>query len=154
MSFDPMTALFDIGKSAIERIWPDPIKRAGEMRKLEELRQKGDSEELNAHVQLMLGQLKVNAAEAQHKSVFVAGWRPWIGWVGGMAMAYQFVLYPILLWAWALLKIKGVVPAEAEAPPVLDTGALFSIVTGMLGIGAMRSHDKRYGVQTDSLKGN
>jgi hypothetical protein len=153
MSFDPMTALFDIGKSAIERIWPDPIKRAEEVRKLEELRQKGDSEALNAHVQLMLGQLKVNAAEAQHKSLFVAGWRPWIGWVGGMAMAYQFVLYPILLWAWAVLKIKGVIPGDVEAPPVLDTGALFAIVTGMLGVGAMRSVDKRYGVQTNKLGG-
>lgn len=151
MSFDPLTAIFDIGKSAIDKIWPDPIKRAEELRKLEELRQKGDENELNAHVQLMLGQLKINEAEAQHKSLFVAGWRPFVGWCGGAAMAYQFVLYPVLLWVWAILDAKGMIPAGVNPPPVLETGALFSIVTGMLGIGAMRSHDKRHSVQTDSL---
>ena len=152
MSFDPLSAIFDLGKSAIERIWPDPIRRAEEVRKLEELRQQGDLAQLNAHVQLMLGQLKVNAAEAQHKSVFVAGWRPFIGWVGGGAMAWQFIFYPVLLWIWSLSQVKGWIPNDILPPPVLETGALFSIVTGMLGIGAMRSIDKRSGVQTDSIK--
>lgn len=153
MSFDPLSAAFELGKSAIERIWPDPIRRAEELRKLEELRQKGDLEELNAHVKLMLGQLEVNKAEAQHKSLLVAGWRPFIGWVGGVAMAYQFVVYPLLLWGWVILEAKGYIPPGVDAPPVMDTGALFTIVTGMLGIGAMRSHDKRHGVQTDRVGG-
>ena len=55
MSFDPVSAIFELGKSAVERIWPDPIRRAEEMRKLEELRAKGDSEELNAQSEVMLG---------------------------------------------------------------------------------------------------
>ena len=145
MSFDPLSAIFDLGKSAVERIWPDPIKRAEEMRKLEQMKQDGDMQRLNAHVQLMLGQLKVNEAEAKHKSVFVAGWRPFIGWVGGAAMAYQFVIYPLLLWFIAFAY------PEVEAPPVLETGALFSIVTGMLGVGAMRSFDKKNNTQTDRI---
>lgn len=148
MSADPITAALNIGNSLIERIWPDPGVQAEEKRKLAELAQEGDLARLNAHVELMTGQLKVNAAEAQHKSVFVAGWRPWIGWVGGMALAYQFVVYPPLLWAWAIWG-----PAGVEPPPVMETGALFSIVTGMLGIGAMRSHDKARGTQTDSIRG-
>jgi len=152
MSFDPLSAAFDLGKSAIERIWPDPIKRAQEMFKLEELKQTGDLAELNAHVRLMVAQLEVNAAEATHKSMFVAGWRPWIGWTGGIALAYQFVLYPLLLWVWQLAKVLGYVPDGIEPPPVLETGALFSITTAMLGIGALRSHDKYRGVQTDSLR--
>lgn len=151
MSFDPLTALFDIGKSAIDKIWPDPIKRAEEMRKLEELKQTGDLAQLDAHVRLMMGQLNINLEEAKSKSLFVAGWRPFIGWVGGAAMAYQFVVYPLMIWIWAILKVKGIIPEGIEPPPVLETGALFSIVTGMLGIGAMRSHDKRHKVQTDSL---
>lgn len=152
MSFDPLSAAFDLGKTAIERIWPDPVKRAEEMRKLEELKQKGNLAELNAHVQLMLGQLKVNAAEASHKSIFVAGWRPFIGWCGGAALAYQFLLYPLLTWLWALAQAFGKIPTEVSPPPVLETGVLFSIVTAMLGIGGMRSYDKRNGTQTDKIQ--
>ena len=154
MSFDPLSAAFDLGKTAIEKIWPDPTKRAAELRKLEELRQNGDLAQLNAHVQLMLGQLEVNKIEAGHKSLFVAGWRPWIGWVGGMALAYQFVLYPLLTWLWVILTAKSIIPPGIDVPPVLDTGALFSIVTAMLGVGAMRSHDKRAGVDTKKIRGN
>ena len=151
MSFDPLSAAFDLGKTAIERIWPDPIRRATEMRKLEELKQKGDLAQLNAHVQLMLGQLEVNKAEAGHKSMFVAGWRPSIGWVGSFALAWQFVAYPVLLWAWALLQAKEVIPAGIAPPPVLDTTVLLTMVSSMLGIGAMRSFDKMKGTHTDSI---
>ena len=63
-------------------------------------------------------------------------------------MAYQFILYPVLVWAWAVLQAQGLVPDDLKPPPVLETGALFSVVTGMLGIGAMRSHDKKHGVDT------
>lgn len=152
--FDPLSAAFDLGKAAVERIWPDPIKRAEEVRKLEELRQAGDTAALNARVQLMLGQIGINQEEAKSKSLFVAGWRPFIGWCGGAAMAYQFIVYPLLIWLWAILKVRGTIPTELDPPPVLETGALFSIVTGMLGIGAMRSHDKKHKVQTDNLGGN
>ncbi len=60
MSFDPLSAAFELGKTAIDKIWPDPIQRAQELRKLEEMRQNGNLAELNAHVQLMLAQIKVN----------------------------------------------------------------------------------------------
>lgn len=152
MSFDPLSAAFDLGKIAIEKIWPDPTKRAQELRLLEELRQKGDLAELNAHVQLMLGQIEINVAEAKHKSVFVAGWRPFIGWAGGGAIAWQFIVYPILMWAWKMAEAFGKIPAGVEPPPILDTGALFALITGMLGIGTMRSVDKKNRVQTDSIK--
>ena len=151
MAFDPISAAFDLGKTAIEKIWPDANKRAEELRKLEELRQAGDLANLNAHVQLMLGQIETNKVEAAHKSLFVAGWRPFVGWVGGIALAWQFVLYPMLLWGWSIAEASGKIPAGVAHPPVLETGALFSIITGMLGIGAMRSADKRAGVSTDKL---
>jgi len=152
MSFDPISAAFMLGKTAIEKIWPDPTKRAEEMRKLEELKQKGDLAQLNAHVQLMLAQINVNAQEAKHKSVFVAGWRPFIGWVGGIALAYQFVLYPLLLWVWSILEVNAVIPKGIVPPPVMDSGALWTIITGMLGIAGMRSYDKGKGTSKDSLK--
>lgn len=151
MSLDPLTAAFDIGKSVIERIWPDPAKQAEEIRKLEELHQQGDLAQLNAHVQLMLGQLEVNKMEAQHKSIFVAGWRPFIGWVGGLALAWQFVIYPMLMWIWKIAEASGHIPAGISPPPILETGALFAMITGMLGIGTMRSFDKSKGTQTDKI---
>ncbi len=106
---------------------------------------------MNAHVKLMAGQLEVNTQEAKHKSIFVAGWRPFIGWVGGGALAYQFVVYPLMLWGWTALQAAGHIPAGVEAPPVLNTGALSTIITGMLGIGAMRSFDKKNKVSTESI---
>lgn len=147
---DPLTisTIAGLGKSLIGRIWPDPAQQAEQLHKLAELEQRGDLAALNAHVQLMVGQLEINKIEAASNSIFIAGWRPFIGWVGGVALAYQFVLYPMLLW---VMTLKGV-PLD-NAPPVLDTGALFSIVTAMLGVGAMRSHDKRHGADTKRIRG-
>lgn len=97
---------------------------------------------------LMKGQMEINKAEAQHKNLFVAGWRPFIGWVGGIALAYQFVLYPLLLWILAILEAKGI---TIIPPPVFESGPLFAIVTGMLGIGGMRSFDKIRDKHTDNF---
>lgn len=96
-------------------------------------------------------QIKLNAVEAQHKSIFVAGWRPAIGWIGAVALAYQFIIYPLLVWVWAFAQAQGWLPDELSVPPVLPADALFSIVLGMLGIGGMRSWDKRNGTQTDKI---
>lgn len=152
MSFDPLTAIFDLGKSAIDKIWPDPIKRAEELRKLEEMKQKGDLAELNARVQLMLAQIQTNQKEAEHKSVFVAGWRPFIGWVGGFSLAYAGVIYPLLTWFWSFALAMNWLPTEAVAPPYIESATLTAVVTGMLGIGSMRSYDKKQGTGTQSIK--
>ena len=151
MSFDPISALLDVGKMAINRIWPDPIKRAAEQRKLLALAQKGDLAELQAHVDLMLAQIQVNLEEAKHKSLFVAGWRPSVGWVGSAGLAYQFILYPILLWVWSILEIKGLIPEGVTPPPLMDYQQLTVMISGMLGIAGMRSYDKKNKAQTDSL---
>jgi hypothetical protein len=112
-----------------------------------------DEERLRAEIDLKrldvdvaLGQMAVNQAEAQHNSLFVAGWRPAIGWVGASAMAYQFLLYPLLIWGWSLMQAKGWVPPDLKPPPMLDTEALWVILSGMLGIAGMRSVEKVKGV--------
>jgi len=149
---ETIASLAGVGQAAIERIWPDPIKRAEEMRKLKELEQTGDLTRLDAHVKLLLAQLEVNKVEAAHKSLFVAGWRPYIGWVCGFGLTYQFVLYPILAWNWAALQASGIIGTDFGIPPVLDMEVLMVLITGMLGIGGLRSFDKKNGVQTDSLR--
>ena len=116
----------------------------------ERLQMELDEKKIDAD--LMKGQMAINQVEAQHKSIFVAGWRPFVGWVGGFALAYQFILYPFLLWVWVLVQAKGYIPDELSPPPILDIAALITILMGMLGIGAMRSYDKTKGTVTDSIE--
>ena len=145
MSFDPLSALFDLGKSAIDKIWPDPIKRAEELRKLEEMKQRGDLAELNAQVQLLSGQLDINKIEAASNNVFVSGWRPFVGWVCGFGLAYAAIIEPIMRFAATMLDYTGTFP-------VIDTSITMQVLLGMLGLGAMRTREKEKGVHKDSLK--
>ena len=131
--------------TALNKLFPDADADA--KRKHEQF-----LKELEAEVQARGSQVEINKTEAEHKSVFVAGWRPFIGWAGGCAMAYQFLLYPILVWGWTYLQAINIIPVELSAPPVINTGALYSVITGMLGIGAMRSFDKTKNTQTDSIR--
>lgn len=103
-------------------------------------------EEKRIDADVVKGQIEVNKTEAQHSNLFVAGWRPAIGWVGAASMAYQFVMYPFLVWIWSLLQSQGWVPVELTPPPMLDTDALWVILSGMLGIATLRSVDKIKGV--------
>ena len=146
MSFDPLSAAFDLGKTAIEKIWPDPTAAAAEMRKLEELHQKGDLASLNAHVQLMIAQIKVNEVSAAHPSLFVAGSRPFIIWVGGLSLAWAGLIHPLLMWVWAFAEMTG------TPPPMIESAALGTILSGLLGVAGMRSFDKAKGTDTRGTK--
>ena len=84
-------------------------------------------------------QLDVNAKEASHRSVFVAGWRPAIGWCGALALFFAFILSPCIEW---YAKFSGV----DIVPPAIETGPLLAIVTSMLGVAGMRSFEKAKGI--------
>lgn len=147
MSFDPLSALFDLGKTAIDKIWPDPSKRAEELRKLEELRQTGDLARLQAEVNLMLGQIEINKQEAQHTSVFVAGWRPFVGWVGGCGLAYAAILDP-------MMRFIAKVGFDYDGNfPEIDTTITMQVLFGLLGLGAYRSFEKAKGVDAKNRDG-
>jgi hypothetical protein len=143
MSFDPLSALFEIGKTAIEKIWPDPSKRAEELYKLEKLKQEGDLAKLQAEVSLMLGQIEINKVEAQHPSVFVAGARPAVMWIGAFGLAYAAVIEPI-----ARFMARVAFDYVGEFP-VLDTTITMQVLFGILGLGAYRTYEKTKEVQTD-----
>jgi len=144
MSFDPLSAAFDLGKTLISTIWPDPVKQAQELRLLEELKQKGSLAELQAHVTLLQGQMAINAKEAEHKSVFVAGWRPFVGWVGGFSLAYVSIIEP-------LMRFIATMTGYTGDFPIIDTTLNMQILMGMLGIAGMRSYDKKQKTQTDNV---
>jgi hypothetical protein len=106
-----------------------------------ELRKLG-IEEQKIDASLLQGQQKINEKEAEHHSIFVAGWRPAVGWVGVAAMFYQFLLYPLLIWLWAYLQATNWIPVTLAPPPILDTEALWVILTGILGLGTARTVEK------------
>jgi hypothetical protein len=93
-----------------------------------------------------IAQIEVNKEEAKSSSLFVSGWRPAVGWIGAAALAYQFLLYPILGWAWKWLQAMGYVPAEMSPPPLLDAEQLWVMLSGILGIAGMRTFEKQKGV--------
>lgn len=99
-------------------------------------------EERKVDADLERAQIEVNRTEAASSSLFVAGWRPAIGWVGASALGYQFLAYPLLVWAWALLQARGAVPADLQPPPMLDTDALWVVLSGLLGIAGLRTAEK------------
>ena len=89
-----------------------------------------------------LAQIKVNQQEAAHKSIFVAGWRPFIGWVCGVSLAYHFILAPLVEW---ILVLSG----NTLDLPEFDFSQLSTIVMGMLGLAGARSYEKTKGVSRE-----
>jgi len=94
-----------------------------------------------------LAQIAVNAQEAQHASIFIAGWRPFIGWVCGLAFTWAFLLYPML----SFFVVASGLPVDLTLVPELDLAAMMPVLMGMLGLGAMRSWEKREGVARERL---
>ena len=90
--------------------------------------------------ELAKGQLEINKVEAQHKSIFVSGWRPFIGWTCGIALCWHFVLAPVTIFVCAYLKV-----AIPELP-TFDMGSLMTVLMGMLGLGGLRSFEKYKGL--------
>ncbi len=85
-------------------------------------------------------QVELNKIEAQHRSVFVAGWRPFIGWVCGMALAWNYLAHPLGVWL-LLAFTDGTIPP----PPQLSLGELMPVVMGLLGLGSIRMVEKLNG---------
>ena len=94
-------------------------------------------------------QLDINKAAANHPSIFVAGWRSGIGWIGALALLYHFLLYPFMLWGIAI--VQAFFGVTIIPPPDIDIAPLMGLVASMLGVGAMRSFEKSKGIQRDRL---
>ena len=86
-----------------------------------------------------MAQIEVNKVEAQHRTVLVAGWRPFTGWVCATALAYHFIIEPVLVF---FLSWYGV---EIQLPQ-FDMGSLLTVLMGMLGLGGLRTYEKKQGL--------
>jgi hypothetical protein len=107
----------------------DPVKKAEIALKLQQLEQA-----------INMGQIEINKAEAQNPNIFVAGWRPFIGWVGGIALAYTYIVAPTAVW---IAELNGAVAKL----PTIDDGVLFNLILAMLGFGGLRTYEKIKDVQ-------
>jgi hypothetical protein len=123
--------IFEIGKTLIERFIPDPEKKAAA--EMEMVRMAADGE-----LKQVIAQLEINAREAAHPSTFVAGWRPAFGWCGALGFLYSTVFQPIIVWYGTA---RG-----WPVPPAINIDLLWVVITGMLGIGGLRTFEKNAGV--------
>lgn len=119
--------LLDFGKDILNRFFPN-----------EEERRKAEADFLKyameGELRQVIAQLEINAREAAHPSIWVAGWRPFFGWVGGCGFAYATIVQPVMVWygtahGWPI-------------PPSINMDLLWVVITGMLGIGGLRTFEK------------
>jgi hypothetical protein len=125
---DPISAILNIGNTLINKLFPDPAEAAKAQLALLKMQQDGE-------LAAMLAQTDINKVEASSDSIFVAGWRPFVGWVGGAGFAYAAIVEPLLRLIASLSGYTGSFPA-------IDTTITMQILFGLLGLGAMRSFDK------------
>jgi hypothetical protein len=86
--------------------------------------------------ELAKGQLEINKAEAAHKSLFVAGWRPFVGWTCGISLFWHFVGQPVVVFG---ISVSGV---DAPELPTYEMESLLTVLLGMLGLGGLRTFEK------------
>ncbi len=123
--------------SLVSKFIPDKAKEA-------ELRAQIELYKLTAEYQNATEQIKTNQQEAASDSIFIAGWRPYIGWVCGAGLTWHFVVVPVVVFISSVFNHTIPLPA-------FDTISLINLVLGMLGLGGLRTYEK---VQAQKLKQN
>jgi hypothetical protein len=123
------------GLKILEKVIPDPAARQAAEIELFKLKQAGEFKELDVQIAEIQSQTDTNKEEAKSTSMFVAGWRPWIGWTCGSALFLQYILRPIVQW-FAVLTGHPI----PELPGIDDQ--LWQLLTGMLGLGTLRTYEK------------
>jgi Holin of 3TMs, for gene-transfer release len=122
---DPISAALNLGGKLIDRFLPDPATANAAKLELFKMQQSGELTQLT-------GQMDINKEEAKSSSLFVAGWRPYIGWICGTGLGYQFLVYPILV---------AFIPKIQQ----LDIGTLLTLLGGILGLSTLRTQEKLAG---------
>ena len=118
--------------NVLDRFFPNKEEKERALREVEA--------QLVGHLaQIDLAQIQVNQQEAAHRNIFIAGWRPFIGWSCGLALFYTYLAQPVLTF---ILVQRGV---YVDLPPV-DLGAMMPVLLGMLGLGGLRSWEKYKGI--------
>lgn len=142
MALDPISiGLEFVGKIA-DKIWPDPVAKAAGLLELEKLKQTGELAQLAADTDLAKGQLAINQVEAGSSSMFIAGARPFIMWVCGVAFGYKFIIQPFLIFLMIICGSK----IDWHTLPTLDWSEMAPVLIMLLGGTASRTVEKIKGV--------
>jgi hypothetical protein len=122
--------VLEIGKTLLDRWFPDPAEKSKAEAEMLQMLQEQD-------LKKVIAQLEVNAAEAASPHLFVAGWRPFVGWCCGAGFLWATIGQPVISW---VAVAKG-----WPAPPAIDTEVLMYVLGGMLGLGTLRTFEKTKG---------
>jgi len=129
MALPIIGSIVSIVEKVIDKALPDPQAKAAAILELKKLEMSGD-------LAVITNQSEINKLDAVSQDRFQSRWRPFIGWVCGLALASQLILFPMVEYVSALA-------GHPTKPPVLETELLTGMVISMLGIGGMRSFDKQ-----------
>ena len=124
-----LSAALPILDKVLDRVIPDEAERAKAKLEMQ-------AELVKNEHDIQLAQIELNKAEAQHRSIYVAGWRPFIGYVCGVAFLYHFVLQPVLIFA---IAVTGY---TMPTLPDFEMDTLLTVLAGLLGLGGLRSLEK------------
>lgn len=128
MALDPITAGIGLVGKFVDKFVPDKDLA-------KKLKANAASQEFSGELSLLVGQLEINKVEAAHKSLFVAGWRPFVGWVCGVGLLYNVLVQPIFdIWV---------------DMPEINPDLLYPVLLGMLGMSGLRTYEKFKGVQRE-----
>ena len=129
MSLKAATELIKAASSGLDQLFTSGEEKQDAIIKAAEIRR-----------DLALAQIRQNTAETQHRSLFVAGWRPAVGWICATALAYHYIVRDMLSWIMA-----GLAP-EAPPPPGLEMAELMTLLLTMLGSASLRTYEKNGGL--------
>lgn len=133
-------ALLKLGEGLIERFFPDPKAAADAKMELLRMERDGELARIAAETDIAKGQLAVNAAEAASGNVFASSWRPMVGYVCAAALAFTYLVNPLLIWGVAVFG------SSITPPHIGIDDHLWELLFGMLGMAGWRSLDKIKGV--------
>lgn len=124
----------------------DPNKRADILMQTQAIEAAAEKARLDYQQKITEAQTAINAVEAQSASIFVAGWRPAVGWVCVSGLAYTFVIKPVFPW------LAGLFGFPILPMPEIPVGDLVILLGGMLGLGTLRTLEKQSGVARNTTK--
>ena len=128
-----ISAIMPMVGEVVDRLVPD---KAGAQKAKQEL----EAKLIDAAVAGQLGNLEINKVEAAHRSIWVSGWRPCVGWVCSISFGAHFVVFPLVAWGGQLMGY------HLPPPNDFDMDQLMTVLLGLLGIGSLRTYEKQKGL--------
>jgi len=132
MDITGLGSIADLAKTVVDKIFPDKTQEEKDKLTLA-------LAQMNSELTQLTAQTDINKVVAASNSLFVSGWRPWIGWICGMGLAYVSLIEPISRF------IAKVLCQYTGEFPLIDTTITMQVLLGMLGLAGFRSWDKMNG---------